>query len=99
MVDLNALVENSSNLYLYTASYINDSGEIIAQGMLPHSDIHTVLLVPSGDCEQACEQRIVEYQNASVAPAYTGSSIPALARPVDRLLSPLRHRQATPGQR
>ncbi|HWW13546.1 MAG TPA: hypothetical protein VN310_02695 [Candidatus Dormibacteraeota bacterium] len=99
MVDLNALVENSSNLYLYTASYINDSGEIIAQGMLPNGDIHTVLLVPSGDCEQACEQRIVEYQNGPVAPAYPSSSIPALARPVDRLLSPLRHRQATPGQR
>ena len=99
MVDLNALVENSSNLYLYAASYINDSGEIIAQGMLPNSDVHTVLLVPSGDCEQACEQRIVEYRNASVAPAYAGSSIPTLARPVDRLLSPLRHRHATPGQR
>ncbi len=98
MLDLNALVENPSDLYLYAATYINDRGEIIAQGMLPNGDAHTLLLVPSGDCEQACQQRIVESQNA-VAPTHAESMIPGLARPGDRLRSLLRHRYAMPSQR
>lgn len=49
MVDLNALVENPSTLHLYGGTYINDSGEIVAQGVLPNGDVHTALLVPSGD--------------------------------------------------
>jgi hypothetical protein len=69
MYDLNALVENSSDLYLYLASYIDDRGEIVAQGMLPSGDVHTALLVPSGPCERSCQQRIAESQNAAAAPA------------------------------
>ena len=98
MLDLNALVKNPSDLYLYAATYINDRGEIIAQGMLPNGDVHTLLLVPSGDCEQACQQRIVESQNA-VAPAQAASTIPGLARLGNRLRSLLRHRSAIPSQR
>jgi probable HAF family extracellular repeat protein len=99
MVDLNALVANPSNLHLYLASYINDSGEIVAQGILPNGDIHTALLVPSGDCEQACQQRIAEAQNTLVAPAKAGSTIPALTGPGDRLRNLLGHGRAMPGQR
>jgi probable HAF family extracellular repeat protein len=40
MVDLNALVENPSDLYLYIGTYINDSGEIVAQVVLPNGDFH-----------------------------------------------------------
>jgi hypothetical protein len=99
MVDLNALVENPSDLYLDYGTYINDSGEVVAQGLLPNGDFHTALLVPSGDCEQACQQRIVESQNTSVAPAQAASTISGLARPEDGLRSPLGHRYATPSQR
>jgi probable HAF family extracellular repeat protein len=99
MVDLNALVENPSNLHLYLGTYINDSGEIVAQGMLPNGDIHTALLVPSGDCEQACQQRIVKAQNTLVVPSKVGSTIPALTGPGDRLRNLLGRGRAIPGQR
>jgi probable HAF family extracellular repeat protein len=58
MVDLNLLLDKPSSLYLYLASYINDMGEIVAQGSLPSGDIHTVLLVPDGYCRGDCQQRI-----------------------------------------
>jgi probable HAF family extracellular repeat protein len=99
MVDLNALVENPSNLHLYLASYIIDSGEIVAQGVLPNGDVHTALLVPSGDCEQACQQRIAAAQNILVTPTKAGSTIPALAGPGDRFRNLLGHGRAIPGQR
>jgi len=99
MVDLNALVENPSDLHLYLASYINDSGEIVAQGILPDGDIHTALLVPSGDCEQACQQRIVKAQNTLLSPAKAASTIPALSGPQDQLRNPLGRGRALQGQR
>jgi len=99
MVDLNALVENPTDLHLYWGAYINDSGEILAPGMLSTGDIHAALLVPSSDCERACQQRIDEAQNALVAPTHAGSTIPALAGPGGRLRNPLGHGRAIPGPR
>jgi probable HAF family extracellular repeat protein len=46
MVDLNELVSNHTNLVLTEASYIDVNGEIIARGLLPNGDVHTVVLVP-----------------------------------------------------
>ncbi|HVO81895.1 MAG TPA: hypothetical protein VMT28_14260 [Terriglobales bacterium] len=64
MYDLNALVENPSDLYLYVASYIDDRGEIVAQGVLPDGSVHTALLIPSNACESSCQQRISRSLNA-----------------------------------
>ncbi len=50
MVDLNALVENQTDLHLLEATYISDRGEIVAQAVLPNGDIHTAVLVPHGHC-------------------------------------------------
>jgi probable HAF family extracellular repeat protein len=46
MLDLNALVPASSNLTLSQATFINDSGEISAQGVFPNGDQRAVLLIP-----------------------------------------------------
>lgn len=78
MVDLNALVENPSELYLYAASYIDDRGEIIAQGMLSNGDIHTVLLVPDGPCKRQCRERIAESQKS--APRMLPGQLPDLGK-------------------
>jgi hypothetical protein len=43
---------------LTTVNFISDRGQIAATGMLPNGDIHAVLLVPYGDCEDECEARI-----------------------------------------
>jgi len=46
MVDLNTLVTSGSDLILTYAFFINDRGEIAAQGALPNNDSHAVVLVP-----------------------------------------------------
>jgi hypothetical protein len=58
MVGLNSVVAPKSSLTLITVNVISDRGQIAAPGMLPNGDIHAVLLVPNGDCEDACETRI-----------------------------------------
>jgi hypothetical protein len=65
MVDLNALVENPSDLRFYWAVYITDGGEIDGIATLPNGDTRLVVLVPDGDCDDDCEQRIATSQNAA----------------------------------
>jgi probable HAF family extracellular repeat protein len=46
MTDLNAFVPVSSNLTLTVATFINDRGEIAAEGLLPNGDQRAILLIP-----------------------------------------------------
>ena len=52
-IDLNTLV-NSPDMALTIPLYINESGEIAGNGMLPNGDMHAFLLIPcentDGDC-------------------------------------------------
>jgi probable HAF family extracellular repeat protein len=98
MVDLNALVENPTDLHLYWGAYINDSGEILAQGVLSTGDNHAALLVPSGDCKEDCEQRIVASQNAPAVRANAGLTGPAFGKQGKWLHNRLGQRYALPGQ-
>jgi probable HAF family extracellular repeat protein len=98
MVDLNALVENPSSLHLYAGAYINDLGEIVAQGVFPNGDFHAALLVPDGDCKEDCEQRILASQNAPVVRANAGSTSPAFGKEAKSLHNRLGQRYALPGQ-
>jgi probable HAF family extracellular repeat protein len=98
MVDLNALVENFTNLHLYWGAYINDSGEILAQGLLSTGDIHAALLVPSGDCKEDCERRILASQNAPTVGADAGLTSPAFGKQGKWLHNRLGQRYALPGQ-
>jgi probable HAF family extracellular repeat protein len=98
MVNLNALLENPSDLYLDYGTYINDSGEIVAQGVLPNGDFHAALLVPDGDCKEDCEQRILTSQNAPVVRANAGSTSPAFGKEAKWLRNRLEQRYALPGQ-
>ena len=58
IVDLNTLAIPGSGLHLVDADYINDRGEIACHGYLPNGDTHAVLLIPQGDCDDACEARV-----------------------------------------
>jgi probable HAF family extracellular repeat protein len=90
MVDLNALIENPSDLHLYWGIYISDRGEIVTQGILPNGDIHVALLVPDGDCDDDCEQRIAASQKIAVGqPVTTGAAIPAFGRAANWLRNPM----------
>jgi probable HAF family extracellular repeat protein len=58
MVDLNALLKEAYDGHLYWSININEQGEIAALGQIPGGGIHAYLLVPDGDCDGDCEQRI-----------------------------------------
>jgi probable HAF family extracellular repeat protein len=58
MVDLNTLIPANSPFHLYSASFIDDRGQIAAFGILTNGDTHAVLLIPcvenrngSSECE------------------------------------------------
>ena len=89
MVDLNALVENQTDLHLLWATYISDRGEIVAQGVLPTGEVHTAVLVPHGSCGVDCERRIIESMSTPAALARANSMIPAPGK----LTNWLRNRQ------
>jgi probable HAF family extracellular repeat protein len=80
MVDLNTLVEPASDVTLFIAVYINDPGQILAEGTLPNGDTHTFLLVPDGNCDDACEARIAAKQNAAAIPRSAATSNLPLVR-------------------
>jgi probable HAF family extracellular repeat protein len=68
MVDLNTLITPNPGLQLTRALYINDHGEIAAQGNFSSGDIHAFILIP---CDQdhpdvvGCDYDLVD---ATVAP-------------------------------
>ncbi|MGA7411330.1 MAG: hypothetical protein WBW33_12650 [Bryobacteraceae bacterium] len=64
MIDLNVLVPMGSDLIIEEAYFINDLGEIAANGVLANGDQHAVLLVPDGDCDDL-EARIAAFQNSA----------------------------------
>ena len=66
-VDLNALVEPGATITVGDVNYINDRGEIAVTGTLPNGDQHAILLVPDGDCDDACDARIAASQSSAVS--------------------------------
>ena len=46
MVDLNSLVVPGSEVTVTSPIFVNDRGEIAAQGTLPNGDFRAVLLIP-----------------------------------------------------
>jgi probable HAF family extracellular repeat protein len=66
MIDLNSFVPPGSGIVLNDAAFINERGEIAVDGRL-NGDHHAFILVPEGDCDDACESRIAANQS-NVAP-------------------------------
>ncbi len=91
MVDLNSLVLPGSGLTAVNALSINDRGEIVGWGQLANGDQHAILLIPAGNCDSDCQDRIAASQN-NPAPAQNpttmkrGSELPA------NTVNPLRNR-------
>jgi probable HAF family extracellular repeat protein len=72
MVDLNTLIPRNSSLLLTNAIDVNDRGEIAGMGVPAGCQVedqdsceHAYLLIPDGDCDEACEQTIAESQPVS----------------------------------
>jgi probable HAF family extracellular repeat protein len=49
MLDLNTVLTNPSDLFLFEADFISDSGIIVAIGVKPNGDLHTAVLTPDDD--------------------------------------------------
>jgi uncharacterized membrane protein len=68
IVDLNQLIVPTSDITVTEAQYINDRGEIICVGVTPSGDLRGIILIPDGDCDDACEARIAASQNNPATP-------------------------------
>jgi len=73
-LDLNRLVNPGSGLQLTEPKIINDRGEIVAVGLLPNGDVHSIVLIPcdenhgDSECEDDGGATVVATQRIS-APA------------------------------
>jgi probable HAF family extracellular repeat protein len=107
MVDLNDLIPQPSALTLAYAQVINDRG-IISGKAIPAgcngglSCQHAFVLIPDGDCDDDCEQRIaVSQSNAALmrqnTAATTQRAEPPLS-PIERIRNQMRRGYHFPGQ-
>lgn len=53
--DLNQLLDAPTTLHLVQPVAITDSGEIVVVAITPAGAVHSVLMVPNGYCDAACE--------------------------------------------
>ena len=68
IVDLNMLITADSGIRLESADWINEHGDIAAEGVLTGSgDTRAVLLVPDGDCDDNTEAAIMAMHRAGLA--------------------------------
>ena len=101
MMDLNALIPPDSKVTLTQATFINDRGEITAQGNLSNGDTHAFLLIPDGDCDRDDEARIAASQNNAAPtqyPATMKQDSESLLSPAERIRGMMRQRYHLPGQ-
>jgi probable HAF family extracellular repeat protein len=81
MVDLNMLVHPRSALRVREGDDINDRGEIAGKAVLPNGDVHAVLLIPDGDCDDELEAKIAASQKAG---ATTPRAQPTIGTPASK---------------
>ncbi len=108
MVDLNDLISQPSSLTLAYAQVINDRG-IISGNAIPagcnggDSCQHAFVLIPDGDCDDYCEQRVTESQRNRDAAAQLARSQTPISKteapmtPAERVRSMMRQRYHMPG--
>lgn len=79
-IDLNVFLPPGSDLTLYETHFVNDSGQIVAVGVLPNGDQHIVVMVPcsdrgSEDCRGAGDQTAI-LQGQSMSKTHTSPLSP-----------------------
>jgi len=97
VVDLNDLIPQNSSLTLVYAFNINEQGTIAGTGApagcAPDGGevcLHAYLLVPNGDCDKHCEQRLGEHQRERVAAAQLARAQGVASRP-EHVMTPAEH--------
>lgn len=79
MIDLNTLVLPGSGLTVINGDQINDRGEIAGRGVLPNGDVHAILLIPIGDCDDDCAGRSASHGNPTPIHA------PGMSAPLEQI--------------
>jgi probable HAF family extracellular repeat protein len=74
IIDLNTVVPSGSGVRLTNAFFINERGEIAAQGFLPNGDQRAFLLIPCREGDEGCED------NAGNPAVATQGSPPSIAQ-------------------
>ena len=83
MVNLNAYI--GPDFAFVEPIVINDRGEIGGNGILLNGDVHVVLLVPDGYCNDACEGGIAASQNSAIS----APNVETMTRISESSLSPV----------
>jgi len=96
---LNDLVQPPSDLAITTTLQIDDRGRIVADAVDSDGNNHLVVLVPNGDCDSSCQQRIAEHQNnpRAVQPMNKRIPMPRFGKPSDVLRNPFGRVPGMPG--
>jgi len=79
--DLNNLVNPGSGLQLTEPKMINDVGQIVALGLLPNGDLHSVVLIPCDRDHSAGQECSKDYE-MSATTAIQNRTAPANQNPV-----------------
>jgi len=93
LVDLNTLIPSNPGLTLFNALYINDRGEIAAQGVLPDGvTVHSFVLTPCDENHpgvEGCDYSRVEASDVASrpSPAVSGAASRALPQSVMRRMN------------
>jgi probable HAF family extracellular repeat protein len=98
MVDLNTLFASGSDLTVTYAFFINDRGEIAAQGSLSNGDRHAVVLMPCDENHpgvEGCDDSMVEASDIASRPSPAVSD--AASRPLPQSLMRRMSRFRFPG--
>jgi len=93
MIDLNTFVPSAAGVTLTQATYINDRGEIAAEGTLSNGDVHAFLLIPCGEGEDGCHgENTTGMTQNSTAPVTQTSTRLTQGRPTPETTDSLRGR-------
>jgi probable HAF family extracellular repeat protein len=99
MVDLNMLVQPRSALRVREGDDINDRGEIAGKAVLPNGDVHAVLLIPDGDCDDELEAKIAASQEAATTTPRANPTIGTPASSSEAAGTPANSRRNRFGER
>src|SRR5260370_19728298 len=83
MVNLNAYI--GPDFAFVETIVINDRGEIGGNGVLLNCDVHVVLLLPDGECDDASDARITSSQNSSTS----AQNVSTITRATESSISPV----------
>jgi probable HAF family extracellular repeat protein len=101
IIDLSSQVLPGSGFTFVHPVVINDSGEILANGILQNGDMHAVLLKPDGDCDDSCDRKLTATASSGTFKQNSATALreQPMLTPLDRFRNMMRQRYGIPGQR